>query len=531
MKKKHLLLLSVLSGILLTIGWPVNGFPAFLFVAMVPMLLIENFIFNNKNDFSGFSIFLYTYPGFLIWNVLTTWWIWNSTPAALAAWTLNAMFMSIVFWVYHFIRKEVYGSNKGYFVLPFVWISFEFLHLNWKYTWSWLNLGNGFGNQTHWIQWYEYTGALGGTLWILIANILIFIAVRSLQNKNKRGFIINSSIALALILIPIFISYLIYYGYKEKKDPVRVIACQQNLDPYSTQYTTPPSEVAKIITGLADEVMDDSVRFIVAPESTLQDYLWEDKLDRSYSLKILQKYVKEHPNVNIVIGASTYKRYGEEEKKASSARYFEKEDFYYESYNTAFLIDASGTLQRHHKMKLTPGVEWMPSWGFLDKLAIDLGGSVGSLGIDKEQILLIADSIRIAPIICYESVFGEFCGDYAKKGAQVFFLITNDGWWGDTPGYKQHLLFSPLRAIETRRWVVQSANTGTSAFIDQRGNIHQPTKYWVRTVIKQNVNLNSELTVYSRFGDYIGRISAFLAVFLLLISISFSFKRRTKKLR
>jgi apolipoprotein N-acyltransferase len=92
-------------------------------------------------------------------------------------------------------------------------------------------------------------------------------------------------------------------------------------------------------------------------------------------------------------------------------------------------------------------------------------------------------------------------------------------------------LFSPLRAIVTRRWVVQSANTGTSAFIDQRGDIHQPTGYWVRTVIKQDVNLNSELTFYAVSGDYIGRISAFLAVLLLLISTSFSLKRKTKELR
>jgi apolipoprotein N-acyltransferase len=531
MKKKHLLFLSLLSAVLLTVGWPVNGFSAFLFVALVPMFIIEDYIFNNRDDFSGFSIFFYTYPGFLIWNVLTTWWVWNSTPAAIAAWTLNAMFMSIVFWAYHFIRKEIYGTNKGYFVLPFVWIAFEFLHLNWKITWTWLNLGNGFGNQTHWIQWYEYTGALGGSLWILIVNILIFLAIKSMQAGNKRNFIINSVSVLLLILIPIFISYLIYYEYTENKNPVRVVVCQQNLDPYSEQYSTPPTEVAKIITGLSDEVLDDSVCFVVAPESTIQDYLWEDKLDKSRALKILQEYVIEHPRVNIVIGASTYKKYEEKENRAATARYSEINGFYYESYNTAFLIDTTGELQRHHKMKLTPGVEYMPSWGFLDQIAIDLGGSVGSLGIDDEQILLIVDTVKIAPIICYESVFGEFCGDYAKKGAQVFFLITNDGWWGDTPGYKQHLLFSPLRAIETRRWVVQSANTGTSAFIDQRGDIHQPTGYWVRTVIKQDVNLNSELTFYAVSGDYIGRISAFLAVLLLLISTSFSLKRKTKELR
>jgi apolipoprotein N-acyltransferase len=110
---------------------------------------------------------------------------------------------------------------------------------------------------------------------------------------------------------------------------------------------------------------------------------------------------------------------------------------------------------------------------------------------------------------------------YIRKGANLIFVITNDGWWGNTPGHRQHFTFSKMRAIETRRSVARSANTGISAFIDQRGDVYQATEYWVPAVIRQTINANDEITFYVKYGDYIARLSAFVAVFLVLIAISF----------
>ncbi|OQX79365.1 MAG: apolipoprotein N-acyltransferase [Bacteroidetes bacterium 4484_249] len=529
MKKLHLLLLSFLSGILFTVGWPVNGFPAFLFTAFIPLLVIEDYILRNRNDYSKFSVFFYTYPAFFIWNAATTWWVWNSTPAAIAAWTLNAMFMSIVMNVFHLSRRSVYSTRQGYFILVFYWISFEYLHLNWKYTWPWLNLGNGFASHITWIQWYEFTGALGGSFWILIVNILIFKTIKLflVQGKDKRRIILNTTLSLLLIIIPIAISYIMYFNYQEKKNPVRVIVVQPNLDPYSEQYTTPPMEVLDINLNLAKSEIDDRTEFIISPESAIQEGIWEGHLEWSASLRKLKDFVRENPNIKIVIGASTYKRYSDDEALPSTARYHEKSNFYYDNFNTAFLIDNSDSIQKHHKSKLTPGVEFMPSWGFLDKLAIDLGGSVGSLGTDKDQKpFTINDTLKIATIICYESVFGDYCTNLVRKGAQAFFLITNDGWWGNTPGHKQHLTFTSLRAIETRRSFARSANTGISCFVNQRGDIQQATDYWTPAAIKQDINLNSNITFYAKYGDYVGRISAFITAVFVLITIVFGIRGR-----
>ncbi|MCB2219629.1 MAG: apolipoprotein N-acyltransferase [Bacteroidetes bacterium] len=533
MKKIHLFLLSLLSGVLFTIGWPVNGYPAFLFVALVPMLIIEDQISQNRLKFNRYSVFFYVYTGFFVWNIATCWWIWNSTPVATLAWLFNALFMGIVFQVYHWVRKHVYGNNKGYFVLPFLWITFELVHINWKLTWPWLNLGHGFATYWHWVQWYEYTGILGGTLWIIVVNILIFRALKPGMKVN-RVFYTNMGWALTFMLIPIFISYVIYGSYEEKTDPIEVVVTQPNLDPYTEQYSVPPVEVVDRNLDLAAPLLDENTDFIVAPESAIQEAIWEDNLNWSPSLKKLTEYVDENPHLGIVIGASTFRRIQEGEKVPSSARFHEKLNFYYDRYNTAFLIDTAQQFQKHHKSKLTPGVEYMPTWGplsFLENLAIDLGGTVGSLGIDKDQIPFYAnDRIAIAPLICYESVYGEFTGNFVEKGANVIFVITNDGWWGDTPGHKQHLYFSSLRAIENRRSVARSANTGISCFVDQRGDIHQATNYWEPDAIKQDINLNSEITFYVKMGDYIGRISAFLSVIFILIAIVFSIRNRKNNL-
>jgi apolipoprotein N-acyltransferase len=102
----------------------------------------------------------------------------------------------------------------------------------------------------------------------------------------------------------------------------------------------------------------------------------------------------------------------------------------------------------------------------------------------------------------------------------MIFIITNDGWWKNTPGYHQHLSFARLRAIETRRSIARSANTGISCFINQRGDVLQPTGWWVEAAIKGSINANDEITFYVKFGDYIARISLLISGLLVLQLVS-----------
>lgn len=538
--KITLILFSLLSGLLLSLAWPERGWPGLLFVGLVPLLWLEDHIRNNSQRFVKFAVFWYTYPGFFLWNLLTTWWIYNSTGVgALMAVGLNALFMAIVFSAYHFAVKKLQNPLGGYLALICFWLAFEYLHLNWILNWPWLNLGNGFASWYKWVQWYEYTGAMGGTLWILIANILLAELIRQVRIAGRHSFrkvfssssfIITFSFLILWIVLPLLISFSIYHGYSEKSNPVEIVVVQPNIDPYSEQYNLPPVEVIGRIMQLAAPLLDSNTAFLIAPESAIQESIWENDLRTFTSLMMLQEVIRYYPGLNILVGGSTFRMFRTDEPLSRTARKFRDSDGHYDAFNTAILINSSDSLQLYHKSKLTPGVEALPSFrGFkwLENFALDLGGTVGSLGTDRiRKVFHTTGDHKASPVICYESVFGEFYSEYVRNGAKLMIIITNDGWWGNTGGFRQHFAFSHLRAIETRRSIARSANTGISAFIDQRGDAHQQTGYWVPAAIKGTVNLNDRLTFYTRHGDYLAR-SAVISTFIILIwCIILKFRRK-----
>lgn len=534
MKKIHLIALSLLSAILLSAAWPARGFTPLIFVAWVPLLFIQHELGNSKKK----GMFLIAWLSFFVWNVLTTWWIWNSTAiGSIAAMGLNSLFMATVFWLFHITKTKLYENKKGNFILPFYWISWEWFHLHWDLSWPWLNLGNVFAPRHQWVQWYEYTGTFGGTLWVLVVNILIFCLLLNIKNNgfNLKTFGIRSSGVLITLLLPILISFTIYRNYAESGPLADVIVVQPDFDPYFEQYEIPPSEVIDRNLSLAARLLTKPADFIVAPESAIQEEIWMEQTAASPGLMQVRDFISMHPQSAIIIGASTFSFVPKGMEQDHAARKFRSFEGHYYAHNTAFYIDTTQNLQHYHKSKLTPGVEMMPSWRILKPLrnyAIDLGGTVGTLKIENERKVFHhhEGKFKIAPVICYESVYGEFVVDYVRKGANLIFIITNDGWWGNTPGHRQHLEFAKLRAIETRRSIARSANTGISAFFDQKGDIYQATPYREQASIRQQIAANDTLTIYVQYGDYIARISMFTSIFLLLTAFTRAYLKKRKAL-
>ncbi len=534
MKKYHLLLLSLLAGVIMTLSWPARGFPFLALIGWVPFFFIDDHIRKHRNKFRRLSIFWYVLPGFLIWNALTTYWLYNSTPeGSFMAIGINTLLMSTVFTIAHIAGRKLYSHYQGYLLLIMLWISFEYAHLYWDISWPWLNLGNVFSSVPWAVQWYEYTGAFGGTLYVLLSNILFFLAAKIyLENRRfVRPVVINLILLLVLNAALLVTSAIIYHNHEDQGTPQEVVIVQPNLDPYSEQYNLEPREVIYRILDLADQKITDKTKIIAAPESSIQEGIWEERLQNSPSINLLEGYVNKK-SVGFVIGASTFSLVKDTIDLPLSAR-FHSAGFYYNAHNTAFFIDSSARKQLYHKSKLVAGVEQMPFKKFLEflpveNLAIDLGGTIGTLGKSPERtVFYSADStIKAAPVICYESVYGEFVGDYVLNGANSIFIITNDGWWGNTAGHRQHNAFASLRAIETRKSIARSANTGISAFINQRGDILQATGYWEMDVIRGEVMTNEKVTFYTRHGDYIARISVFGAGLLLLIALVMAIVRR-----
>ena len=525
-------MLSLASGLILSLAWPERGFPALLFIGFIPLLRMEDLISANRDRFNRFSVFFYSYPGFLLWNALTTWWIVNSTgEGAILAIMLNSMFMSIILSFFHGTKRRLNNSPAAYLALVCFWVMLEYLHLNWDLNWPWLNLGNGFSSYYRWVQWYEYTGAFGGTVWVLVVNVLIFTLLRGKidarykmqDTRCKISRILHPASCILLILLPILLSYILYYSYHEKSRPVQAVIVQPNIDPYSEEYVLPPVKVVGRIMELSGKAVDSSTNILVTPESALQQEMWENNMETFESVGLVRQIISKYPKLNIIVGGSTYYAYKPGERIPHSARKFTKDNGWYNVYNAAIMVNSYPALQIYHKSKLTPGVEVLPSYkGFewLEKYAINLGGIVGSLGTDSvRKVYRGLNMPPVAACICYESIFGEFFGGFVRNGAQLMCIITNDGWWGNTAGHRQHYAFAHLRAIETRRSILRSANTGISAWIDQRGDAHEQTKCWVPAVIRATVNANDRITFYTRYGDYIAYWLSWLGALLYLGSI------------
>src|SRR3989337_1305335 len=149
----------------------------------------------------------------------------------------------------------------------------------------------------------------------------------------------------------------------------------------------------------------------------------------------------------------------------------------------------------------------------------DFGGISGTLGRDSERKVFVSrnNHFKAAPIICYESIYSDYITEYIRKGANILTIITNDGWWSDTQGYRQHMNYARLRAIETRRWIARSANTGISCFIDPAGNVYEPQPWDTSASIKMNIEPLQKQTFFVQHGDYLFRIFNIVSMISLLI--------------
>ena len=521
-------LISILSGFLMVISFPFTGsLTPLMFIAMVPLLLLESYI-SRKKYRSG-KVFIHAFITFFIYNVGTTWWVWNaSAEGSVMAFILNSLLMTIVFQCFHFTKKYV-GNKEGYISLLFYWIAFEYFHFNWESSWPWLALGNTFSITPSWVQWYEFSGVLGGTFWILIVNLLVFRIYDNVYFKKESWNIQTPLIWIATLCfgLPLLFSIYRYYSYTEVERPFEVIAIQHNIDPYNDKFNSSVYSQFDKIVHLADSLADTRTDLLIAPETSLSVRIDEN----NFHLTSLYNYIKKAQaaldNIPIYIGGFTSRYFNEWNSRASRPLY--NGAGFIEHYNTSIYFNESPIPGYIHKSKLVPGVEKIPfsnHFPFLEDLSIDLGGGTGTLGVEDKPKIFVDEKLRFAPVICYESIFGEHLAQQCNEGAELICIITNDGWWGDTPGYRQHQSFASLRAIENRRSLARAANTGSSCFVNQRGDILQPTKWWVETAIKEKLNLNNKLTFYSQNGDSLGRVSSFVSVLLILFSFVKWFRKK-----
>ncbi len=518
---KHLGL-TLLSGIILSLSWPTYGFSPIIFLGFVLLLIVFYQLRMEKPKRLLLRSFISAYITFFVFNIITTFWLYYST--AFGMWfavLVNSALMALVFTLYQFIAKRTSNRNALVFLIA-LWIGFEKLHLHWEFSWPWLNLGNVFSDNINWIQWYEYTGTFGGTLWIWLINILLFNAY--LKWRQNRLHKIKLLVSLILLLgLPVASSYIIKSQYTIFDKTAEVIVLQPNIDPYSEKYNTKDPQVADNLFELITQQQPLDNTIILAPETVFADGTRLQQFNVSPAYQFSQEVTNQFPQSALISGISMYEIIRDSSQIKTQTNFLRK-GIWFNDYNSAFLAKANQSIEFYHKSKLVVGVENFPYQGLLKPLLgdimLDLGGTVAMKTTqDQRSVFEVSEVVKVAPIICYESVYGEYVTGYVNNGATILGIITNDAWWGETQGHKQHFSYAKLRAVETRRSVARSANTGISGFINPLGEVLSQSVYNTRISLKAEIPLMNKKTFYVKHGDYIARIAYFFIIFVGIFAV------------
>lgn len=505
----------IISVLLLSVGWlGAGGFT--LLVALVPLLLISDSYSDSKRDWwrmAGWASLT-----FALWNVATVWWVWIATPIGPIAATIVSTFWNMVaFMLYHYVSKRA-PKSVAYTVLAAAWVATEYLYIHTDVlSFPWLAVGNGFSGSPWAVQWYEYTGVLGGSLWVLLSNIAIFEAL-----KKKTAW---TKVRAALtVLAPIVVSLVIYWSYEPQSERVKAAVLQPNVDCYAEKFNNTATKQVRNILDLVSQVPADA-KIVVLPETALPDMVDDDEPQLSASVQgIGRELAKSCPEAMAAVGASTVKYYELGDKITDTARQIM--GGYCDIYNSAVAINGDGTENIHHKMRLVIGVETMPWWFKSLSELINLGGVTGQLGRSDKATVFEKGGVKVGPAICYEGLYGDWFARFVREGADVMIVMSNDGWWGNTPGHKRLFDFCRLRAIETRRAIARSANTGVSGFITSRGDVEQRLDWDQRGVLTQDIELSDRETAYVKYGDWVGRMGLLLTLLGVLYFSAYRVRRK-----
>lgn len=512
-------LAATLSGLLLGLGFPPSPVTFLVFLAWIPLLVAEDRIVLQGGKVRPGVIFGLAFHAFAVWNIIATFWVMNTAlMAGVVANFLNAALMAVAFTLYHLVRRRIPGRWAP-FALIGAWIGFEYLHLFWDISWPWLTLGNAMAQYPWAVQWYEWTGVFGGSWWILGINYVGFAIFR----KGGRAGRARWTWLSIVVAVPVAISLLLWVTTRTgTAQPVQVTVVQPNYEPHYQKFTVSERDQLDRFIDLTLHHVDPSTDYIVLPETSFESVRLNSIRDNR-PIQVFAELLDSLSGVRLVTGISSYRILdGTIAHPEGSTRTFvdrQGDTLYWDAQNSAIQLAARDAgIQVYFKSKLVPGPEMYPfrrALFFLGPLIDKLGGTIEGNTRQKERSVFTGGPLTVAPVICYESVYGAYCGDYVKKGATAFFIVTNDGWWDNTPGHIQHLKIGALRAIEHRRPIARSANTGISCFIDLKGRILQATQYAETTAIRGEVVPETRITLYTRLGD----LAAWLAVGLLVICL------------
>ena len=533
------IVILLLGGLLCASSFAPYNFLLGAMVGFIPLLWVEESISKKGKD-KNWRVFLSAYLFYSVFNFIGIWWISNAAwIAVITSVILNSFFFSLTALFYHGVKSRL-GNKAGYISFITLFVAWEYIELlDWDFSWPWLTLGHSLANWPCLMQWYSFTGVLGGSFWLILINLYLFFALKVRLEIKEYFLVFKKFLRAALfVIIPVIISLFQYYNYEETGKYVDFVVLQPNMDPYAKDRFIDANGIrepsyssgvhVKKMLEMASEKIDQHVDFLLMHETALPKTESNRTLSISSDLGTVKKWRTQYPKLNILTGLAY------EDYKVNSVELNEipptyridgRNGSYFEYFNSCILINSADSLAQYHKSKLVLGVERIPDYLiYFQKYSQDFDSNPNAriynpnngTQVERSVFKSMDDSISIAPIICYESLFGEYVTGYVRNGANILGIITNDAWWGNTAGHQQHWSFARIRAVETRRSVARSANTGWSGFINQRGDELMKSVYLKPAVLRSKLKLNNSITFYVKYGDVLGKWCLVLAMIILL---------------
>ncbi len=532
-KRKKEILLVLLSGILMGISYPPFPVPYFIFVALIPFLKV----INEKETLGEINRF--SYLGFFAFTLITLYWVGSWTKEAdpflmisgLLLLFVNPGLYLIPTTIYYLCKKSL-GKKTALYLFPFLWVSFEYLYSLTDLKFPWLTLGNSVVYFNTFIQIADIVGAYGLSLIILYINIFLF---ETWQKYKSSGKVVSLGTYAALFIFIIVISYGIFKhtSLKPSGNNVKIGLIQPNLNPWAKWEAGNLDELLNLYIDLSKKAVDSGAEVIIWPESALPVYLLSGNYE--YEVERIYQFIRNN-KVYLLTGMPDANFYFDKASAPAEAKPLRDDKVLYTSYNSILLFSPyTDKIQKYQKIKLVPFGEKVPfveEFPFLgDLIKWQVGISSWNVGKDtvvfnlpgakitgeKQDKTGITSELRIAGLVCIESIYPDFTASFVQKGANLITVVTNDSWYGYSSGPFQHEAISILRAVENRRTVLRAANGGVSCIIDPTGKILEETKLFTKSYLIVNAGIEDAITFYTKYPLIFPLLSSFVSIVIIFL--------------
>jgi apolipoprotein N-acyltransferase len=519
-----LFFLPIITGILLGLSALPSHFWFICFIVFIPLLIASECTQTTKKPLFIFAIqLLVALIAFYLW---TGHWV---LQAANLSYLIGLLIVTpFILLVSPFILFKKRGNKFAPVYFVAAWLAGELIQSNFQLGSPFYNLGHILGANPKIIQWFEFTGAAGGTLWILVVNFAFYSFIKTLI-KDRKYWIKKGVVALGILLLPMIISITIYYNYKEKGTSSEVMIIHPSTDCFNVKYKVDVFELMDTYLDIMLPKLTDKTSYVILPETSITNGGWVHQLNNNLVIDSFNLKTQQYPNIKLVTGAVTYEEIKNIKEisgydKQPHIKYSNRYKVWYFTYNSALFIEKNQSVQLRTKQELVPFQEYTPYPTLLPRIlpvGVDFQFSTRS---KNQNIFTSSKNEKIAALICYESVYGRLYAKYAREGAEAFFELLNEGWYNDPKVPKQFMYMSAMRAIENRRDIAHASNMGISCFINQKGEIIKKLDIKEPGSLIESLHFNKQVTPYGRMGDYLGFISI-LIIILFVIDFFLPFRK------